>query len=31
LKINVETVKLADIAKLWHMEVPDGKRLVVMI
>jgi NADPH:quinone reductase-like Zn-dependent oxidoreductase len=31
LKINVETVKLEDIASLWDADVPDGKRLVVMI
>lgn len=32
-KLKVETVKvnLEDIEKLWQMEVPDGKRLVVMI
>ncbi len=31
LKVDVESVPLADIEKLWAKEVPDGKRLVVMI
>jgi NADPH:quinone reductase-like Zn-dependent oxidoreductase len=31
LKVETEKVNLADIEKLWDMEVPDGKRLVVMI
>jgi len=31
LTVNTETVKLADIGELWHMDVPDGKRLVVEI
>ena len=31
LKVDTEAVRLADIAKLWDREVPDGKRLVVMI
>ena len=31
LKIETTTVKLADIAELWNLEVPDGQRLVVMI
>lgn len=31
LKVNIETVKLSDIEKMWNAEVPDGKRLVVVI
>jgi len=31
LKVDTEKVSLADIEKLWDMEVPDGKRLVVTI
>jgi len=32
-KLKVETVKvsLADIEKLWDLQVPDGKRLVVIM
>ncbi|MBK0380566.1 quinone oxidoreductase family protein [Mucilaginibacter segetis] len=31
LKVKVVEVKLADIAELWNLDVPDGKRLVVTI
>jgi NADPH:quinone reductase-like Zn-dependent oxidoreductase len=31
LKVDTEKVSLTDIEKLWDMEVPDGKRLVVTI
>ncbi len=31
LQVDIEKVNLADIEKLWDREVPDGKRLVVMI
>jgi NADPH:quinone reductase-like Zn-dependent oxidoreductase len=31
LKVETENVSLADIEKLWDMEVPDGKRLVIII
>ncbi|KAF2326811.1 quinone oxidoreductase family protein [Flavobacterium ginsenosidimutans] len=31
LKVNIETVKISDIEKMWNAEVPDGKRLVVLI
>ncbi|WP_278021666.1 quinone oxidoreductase family protein [Flavobacterium ginsengisoli] len=31
LKVNIETVRLADIEKMWNAEVPDGKRLVVLV
>lgn len=31
LKVDTESVRLADIEKLWDMDVADGKRLVVMI
>lgn len=31
LKVNVETVHLSDIEKMWNAELPDGKRLVVLI
>ncbi len=31
LKVNIETVPLSDIEKMWNAEVPDGKRLVVVI
>ncbi|MBL0737924.1 zinc-binding alcohol dehydrogenase family protein [Flavobacterium sp. GN10] len=31
LKVNIETVNLSDIEKMWNAEVPDGKRLVVVI
>ncbi|MBS7230625.1 zinc-binding alcohol dehydrogenase family protein [Flavobacterium psychroterrae] len=31
LKVNIETVNLIDIEKVWNIEVPDGKRLVVII
>ena len=29
LKVETETVGLADIEKLWEMKVPGGKRLVI--
>jgi len=31
LKVNTETVYLSDIEKMWNSEVPDGKRLVVIV
>ncbi|MFH7015802.1 zinc-binding alcohol dehydrogenase family protein [Flavobacterium sp. FlaQc-47] len=31
IKVNIETVNLIDIGKAWNIEVPDGKRLVVII
>lgn len=31
LKVDIEKVSLTDIEKLWDMEMPDGKRLVVTI
>ncbi|MCM0667192.1 quinone oxidoreductase family protein [Flavobacterium tyrosinilyticum] len=31
LKVNIETVHLSDIEKMWNAEVSDGKRLVVVI
>ncbi len=31
LKVDTVDVSLQDIEKLWEMEVPDGKRLVVKI
>ncbi|MES1226215.1 MAG: zinc-binding alcohol dehydrogenase family protein, partial [Bacteroidota bacterium] len=31
LKAETENVSLTDIEKLWDMEVPDGKRLVIII
>lgn len=31
LKVNIETVHLSDIEKMWNAELPDGKRLVVVI
>lgn len=31
IKVNIEKVNLADIEKMWNAEVPDGKRLVVVI
>ena len=31
LKVETTEVKLADIADLWNLDVPDGQRLVVMI
>lgn len=31
LQVNIETVALPDIEKAWNIEVPDGKRLVVII
>lgn len=31
LKVNIETVPLSDIEKMWNAEVPDGKRLVVLV
>jgi len=31
LKLNIETVPLSDIEKMWNAEVPDGKRLVVLV
>ena len=31
LKVNIEKVNLPDIEKMWNAEVPDGKRLVVLI
>ncbi|WP_433763797.1 quinone oxidoreductase family protein [Flavobacterium ginsenosidimutans] len=31
LKVNIETVKISNIEKMWNAEVPDGKRLVVVI
>jgi hypothetical protein len=31
LKVDTQCVSLADIEKLWNMQVPDGKRLVITI
>lgn len=31
LKVNIETVNLYDIEKMWNAELPDAKRLVVLI
>lgn len=31
LKVNIEKVDLVDIEKMWNAEVPDGKRLVVLV
>ncbi|MCV2484950.1 zinc-binding alcohol dehydrogenase family protein [Flavobacterium sp. SH_e] len=31
LKVNIETVKISNIEKMWNAEVPNGKRLVVVI
>lgn len=31
LKVNIETVNLNDIEKMWNAELSDGKRLVVLI
>jgi NADPH:quinone reductase-like Zn-dependent oxidoreductase len=31
LKVETITVKLPDIAKLWDLDVPDGRRLVVVV
>ena len=31
LKVETTTVKLEDIAELWNLDVPDGRRLVVTI
>ncbi|WP_281632608.1 quinone oxidoreductase family protein [Flavobacterium luteolum] len=31
LKVNIETVHLSDIDRMWNAEVPDGKRLVVLV
>ena len=31
LKVETENVSLADIEKLWNMEMPQGKRLVIVI
>jgi len=31
LKVETEKVSLADIEKLWDMETPDGKRLVIIM
>lgn len=31
LKVNIETVNLPNIEEMWNKEVPDGKRLVVVI
>ncbi len=31
LKVNIEKVNLVNIEKMWNAEVPDGKRLVVVI
>ncbi|OMQ09060.1 zinc-binding alcohol dehydrogenase family protein [[Flexibacter] sp. ATCC 35103] len=31
LKVNIETIPLVDIEEMWNAEVPDGKRLVVMV
>jgi len=31
LKVDVITANLKDIAKLWELDVPDGRRVVVMI
>lgn len=31
LQVNIETVSLENIEKAWNIEVPDGKRLVVIV
>lgn len=31
LKVETVNVNLKDIEKLWNMEMPDGKRLVVIM
>lgn len=31
LKVQTSTTKLADIAAIWNLQVPDGRRLVVTI
>lgn len=31
LQVNIEKVNLIDIEKMWNAEVPDGKRLVVVV
>ncbi|CAA9202585.1 L-threonine 3-dehydrogenase [Flavobacterium bizetiae] len=31
LQVNIETTSLADIEKAWNIEIPDGKRLVVLV
>jgi hypothetical protein len=31
LKVQTSTTELADIAAIWNLEVPDGRRLVVTI
>ncbi|PBI90318.1 Quinone oxidoreductase 1 [Flavobacterium sp. ACN2] len=31
LKVNIETVHLSDIEKMWNAELSDGKRLVVLV
>ncbi|MFH7001437.1 quinone oxidoreductase family protein [Flavobacterium bizetiae] len=31
LQVNIETTSLVDIEKAWNIEVPDGKRLVVLV
>ena len=31
LKVETESVLLAEIEKLWDAEIPDGKRLVITI
>lgn len=31
LKVNIEKVNLVDIEEMWNAEVPDGKRLVILI
>lgn len=31
LKVNIDEVSIVDIEAMWNAEVPDGKRLVVMI
>lgn len=31
LQVNIETTSLVDIEKAWNIEVPDGKRLVVIV
>jgi NADPH:quinone reductase-like Zn-dependent oxidoreductase len=31
IKVNIETVSLSDIEKMWNADVSDGKRLVVIV
>jgi NADPH:quinone reductase-like Zn-dependent oxidoreductase len=31
IKLETEAIRLSDIEKIWDMEIPDGKRLVVII